>query len=54
MDNKTLSMLQTVSLKSVIGRLMESDADSIAISDLCKTYAAKIDSGVSEFELYES
>ena len=54
MDNKTLSMLQTVSLKSVIGRLMESDADSIAISDFCKTYAAKIDSGVSEFELYES
>lgn len=54
MDNKTLSMLKTVSLKSVIGRLMESDGESIAISDLCRTYNAKIESGVSDAELYES
>ena len=53
-NNRTLSMLNIVNLRSSIDKLMVSESASIAITTLCKDYKAKLDEGAHDEELCES
>ena len=52
--NKTLSMVNIVSLKKTIESLMVTESESIAVITLCKEFLGKLNEGVSETVLCES
>ena len=53
MENKTLSMVTIVPIRTAIEKLSLSESNSIAIQNFCKEYKDKLDSGMHEEQICE-